>query len=367
MSTVSTSKKSHAGRNVLVFFVVFIILEMLIIFGIGKVFKNKDVTPSIAGYSVYLTDSELTRQDDDGNTVVAVPKNVLVIASNGMPSDDKKEMAVLCEEVKGLGTGVFWLADVQANAGVDGVVYTISDGTNFYNISSSNVVGIASTYYETAGKVIKFVTNKFGMIVCAAVPIFLLVLIEVIIAIATSSSNDDEDEDEEEEPEQENDVKLDDFLFGGGNEGEQIARRRMELEEQANGSENNEIVDSSADDTAEEAVEEAAEESTEAADETAEQPVEEPHKVDPSYYEKAAALLDEAEKADEKPVVKVAVKTPEVQTEKPEKPVQPVQRKEPVKKPVSRTRAVESSANASLEELMKLMEQEQEKLKNSLK
>ena len=48
----ATKQKSSAGKNVLIFFIVFIILEMLIVVGVGRVFKNKNVTPSIAGYSL---------------------------------------------------------------------------------------------------------------------------------------------------------------------------------------------------------------------------------------------------------------------------------------------------------------------------
>ena len=41
----ATKQKSSAGKNVLIFFIVFIILEMLIVVGVGRVFKNKNVTP----------------------------------------------------------------------------------------------------------------------------------------------------------------------------------------------------------------------------------------------------------------------------------------------------------------------------------
>ena len=67
MGAVSTSKRSSAGKNVLVFFIVFMILEMLIIFGVGKVFKNKDVTPSVLGYSLFITKEDLLKSDLGGS------------------------------------------------------------------------------------------------------------------------------------------------------------------------------------------------------------------------------------------------------------------------------------------------------------
>ena len=74
----ATKQKSSAGKNVLIFFIVFIILEMLIVVGVGRVFKNKNVTPSIAGYSLYIMNG-----DGMGDRV---PDGALVITSNMTPS-----------------------------------------------------------------------------------------------------------------------------------------------------------------------------------------------------------------------------------------------------------------------------------------
>lgn len=350
----NTNKKSNAGKNVLVFFIVFIILEMLIIFGVGKVFKNKDVTPSFAGYSLYMTNSELTAKKDDGTYEVSVPKNVLVIASNGLTNATEKiGTAVLCEKVEGVGTGVFWLADVNSNEGGDGVVYTISNGDKYYSVTSQNIVGGTSSYFKTAGTVITFITSKFGMIVCAVVPLFFLVLIELIIAIATHSPEEEEDEEEEdEEPEE---VKLDDFLFGGQNEGEQIAKRRHQLEQQQteqsyqepeNISDLSEKTDDFDFDFSRKSVQE--------------EPKAEPIATDDDlkmseYYEKASKLVDEAaaEPAPApKPVKKPAQRRPRPQGQRPSQ---------------RSARTASDIGSASLEDLMKLMEEEQIKLKNQMK
>ncbi|MBO5448473.1 MAG: hypothetical protein J5994_03995 [Ruminococcus sp.] len=355
MGAVSTNKRSNAGKNVLVFFIVFIILEMLIVFGIGKVFKNKDVTPSIAGYSIYMTNRELTEKTEDGGLKVVVPKNVLVIASNGMTDAvGKIGSAVLCERVDGAGTGVFWLADVNSKDGEDGAIYTIANGNSYYTAKSSNIVGITGSYFTTAGKVISFVTSKFGMIVCAVVPLFFLVLIELIIAIATHSP-EEEEEDEEEDDEPEKEVKLDDFLFGGQNEGEQIAKRRHQqvgqdnaAEEGRSGSDDDEL--------------DLRRESKPAPklDLEFSQINKEPVSSDSTlslkddtnmseYYDKASRLIEDA------PAEKKA----------PAKPVKrPAQQRRP--RPQAK-RSAPAIGNASLEDLMKLMEEEQNKLKKQVK
>ena len=345
-----TKQRSSAGKGVLVFFIVFIILEMLIVLGVGKVFKNKDVTPSVAGYSLYLMDSI--------NMGDAVPKGSLVVASNGIPGVDKVGKAVLCENVPGIGTGVFRLQDVVSKAeGVDGVVYRIYEQKypeKIYEVKSSDIIGIASNYYVTTGKVITFLKSKFGIIVCAAVPVVLLIVLELIIAIATHSSSSKKkkkDKEKQENNDNENkEVKLDDFLFGGKNEGEQIAKHRQKIEdeisEHKSEQENDEETDETADDYAQSEKSEPviAEESVEAeAPEAAVEASASSADIDRTYYEKASELLDKPVSENDTGAVE------DNKTNEGEKAVKP-----------------EKPAQASLEELMKLMEEEQNKLKKQL-
>lgn len=333
----ATRQKSSAAKNVLIFFIVFIILEMLVIFGVSKVFKNKDVTPSFAGYSLYLVDSN--KMGDK------IPQGSLVIAVNGTPSVDKISSAVLCEDVADIGTGGFWLCDITSEGDtVDGVVYTVCQETNAetrYKVKSGNVIGVATNYYTTAGKVISFLCSSFGKIICAVVPLFFLVLIELIIAIAThSSSKEDDDEDDDEV--EEKTVTLDDFLFGGENEGEQIAKHLQKQDTMLKKSD----VD------AEEKSEEISEPVESEKQTVEEEPKKEKTELEMSYYEKASKLIDGDEQAvsEEKQEVTVGAA-----------PVKPAQRK-PKPRP-SRPVHTKPETNASLEDLMKLMEQEQSKLK----
>lgn len=381
MGAVSTSKKSSAGKNVLVFFIVFIILEMLIIFGIGKVFKNKDVTPNVMGYSLFMTKEDLVQNGPDG-TVVAVPKNVLVIASNGLPDPTNKiGCAILCENIDGVGTGVYWLADMTENKDKTGVDYTVTNGTQSYVIKSTNIVGVCASYFVTAGKVIGFVTQKFGMICCAVVPLFLLVLIELIIAIATHSSDDDEDEDEDDE-EEEKTVELDDFLFGGQSEGEQIAKRRRKAKAAMEESEETEEPEHS--DKKPEA-EEKSDEPEKSDNEEFDIDMKQPSVKEREAAAKAAEEEAPAAAAEETPALAAEEVKEESSENAPEQPaaeaaaaaVEEAPEAAPEKRPAKRQgtrpsarrrRAAGSSvtSDASLEDLMKLMEEEQNKLRNKL-
>jgi len=212
-----TKQRSHAGRSVAIFFIVFIILELLIIAGISIVFKNKDVTPSLMGYSMYVMDSNMMGDH--------VPEGSLVIAENGRPSLEGIKKAVLAENVPGIGTSVFWLANVSSSKDLTGLVYTVYQEKSpgkLYQLNSSNIIGVASTYYKTAGAFIRFATSTFGRIALIVAPLFFLVLIEVIIMIVNRLRYVEEYDDDEDEDDNKNNVELDDFLFGGKNNKEMI-------------------------------------------------------------------------------------------------------------------------------------------------
>ncbi len=353
MSSKTKRRKSSAGKNVLIFFIVFMILELLIVVGLSLLFKNKDSTPGIAGYHFYVMKS-----DKMGDVV---PKGSLVVASDGTPSKDKINSAILCNDVEGVGTSVFWLDSIESKEGQDGVEYTIfqkNDPDTKYKVRSSNIVGIANTYYATAGKVISFITSTIGMVICIAVPLFLLILIELIIAIVKHSSSDEyeddyddeydddeyyddydddgyddrhdyEDDDhyaandrqpvrkEEKQPKKNSSVQLDDFLFGSDREAEQIAKRHGRKAPDADTAKN-----------------EPAEFSK--------------HEIDNSYYEEASKIADT---------------TQEIPRQTPKTRPAP---KPPVHRPAPQRNSAGTSNSNSIEDLMKMMDEEQQKLRNKM-
>lgn len=304
-----TKKKSSAAKKVAIFFIVIMIIEILAIVGVSRVFKNDDVTPSIAGYSVFLMDS--TKMGD------AVPKNSLVLAENVSPSKDKIGKAVLCENVPNIGTSVFWLQDVVAKGdNVDGVIYKVyqgSDSENVYEVKAKDVVGIATTNYVTAGKAIKFVTSYIGMAICIVIPLLLLAIIEIIIAIASHSSSrvyDNEYDDED-------DDTLEDFL------NENVHFQTNDSDDESDydinfGADSDEIQDQ-------------------------------------DYVEETNDISDDQEYSDEE-----ITENEDAETQEPEQKPQHRDAEESV----SSTR---KTASASLEELMKMMEEEQKKLREQLK
>ena len=225
-------RKSTAGKSIAIFFIVFIILEGLIIFGLKTIFKNEDSVPSLGNYSFFLMDSYKMSP--------RVPKDTLVIAVNGTPSADKLRNAVLCRTVGEEGTTVAWLYMIGSKGDtVNGVVYTVfqcqgddpenETNANYIDVDSADVIGVATSHYMTAGKIVSFVITPFGMVICLAVPLIMLVLLELVVAITNRSEDDSYEPAYGNDPrfynnnprqqgqkgQQNGNTSLDDFLYGG--------------------------------------------------------------------------------------------------------------------------------------------------------
>lgn len=301
-----TKQKSRAAKKTAVFFIVFIIIEMLIVAGVAYVFRNDDVTPSVFDYSLFLMDSDKMTSDDN----TSIPKDVLAVFEEETPGKDQIGKPVLCENVPEVGTTIMWLDAVNPSNNNNGLEYTVSqnDGKE-YTLDASDVIGVQLVYYKTAGKIIRFVSQPKGIAACAAVPIALWIVIEIIIAIAAGSGKKKAVENDIEEDEDQ--LTIDDVLFGK-DDSTPLSLNDDEDSKEA-------IKDISfADDK-------------EISDDESEEPVEE--EIDDSD--------EEEEEVVEQPVVH-----------------------KNVDETVSTTR---KAASDSLEELMKMMEDEQEKLKNQLK
>lgn len=194
-----TKPRSSAAKNIAIFFIVFMLLEALIIFGLNHIFKNEDSSPSFGGYSFFVMDSD--------NMGSAVPKHTLVIAVNGTPAPDKIGSAVLCKNVGDEGTTVARLNMIDSKGDtVDGVVYTVYQEnvqSMFYELDGADIIGVATSHYVTAGKIISFLTTPFGMGVSLGIPFGLLVILELIITISKGDDDDDDYDDYEDEEDEE--------------------------------------------------------------------------------------------------------------------------------------------------------------------
>lgn len=177
---MAVTTKRNIGKTI---WIVFIVLIMIIIAGLivtSLVFKNKDVTPSAFGYSVFIVD-----EDGMGNKV---PMGALVVAKNYSPSADNLGDAVLCEGVGENGTTILRLCNIVPNT--ETVIYQgfyDNEPNKIYNVPSDQLIGKALTYHVAIGAILRFVTSYKGMAVMVVVPLLILLLCELIIHLVQKS------------------------------------------------------------------------------------------------------------------------------------------------------------------------------------
>ena len=186
---MAVTTKLNIGKSI---WIIFIVLIMLIIAGLivtSLVFKNKDVTPSIFGYSVFIVD-----EDGMGSKV---PEGALVVAKNYSHAADGRKIrsvaenigdAILCEGVGDYGTTILRLCDIVPNT--ETVIYQgfyDNDPKTIYNVPASKLVGQALTYHTTLGAIIRFVTSYKGMAVMVVVPLLILFVCELIVHLVGKS------------------------------------------------------------------------------------------------------------------------------------------------------------------------------------
>lgn len=174
-----TTKRSPAKT----IWVVFIVLILVIIAGLvvtSLVFKNKDVTPSVFGYSCFIMDEDMMGS--------SVPNGSLVIAKNYSPSAENIGDAVLCEDVGGHGTTVLRLSGIVPDT--ERVIYQgiyDTEKTKVYNVDSEKLIGKAVSYHKGLGSVISFMTSNRGMAILVIVPLLIMLVAELVVLMVGKS------------------------------------------------------------------------------------------------------------------------------------------------------------------------------------
>lgn len=169
-------EKEHRSTAKTVF-VVMLIIELIIvltIFMLTVVFSNADSTPSFMGHSFYISD--IDKMDD------AVKVGSMVVAKDGRPGGNIVGGVILCENIEGFGTGIFRVVGVEATS--DDLIYKVcldAAPTMVFDINATNVIGECKYSYYTLGKAVLFVKSKVGVAVCVVIPALLLALIELIL------------------------------------------------------------------------------------------------------------------------------------------------------------------------------------------
>ncbi len=171
---MSEKYNKSAAKTVLVVMLIIELLIVLTVFALTISFKNADATPSLFGYSFYISDEK----DMDS----AVETGSLVVTKNCTVDSSHVGCVMLCENVEGFGTSIFRLTGVEATN--ETLMYNMcfDDAPNSnVTVSADVVIGECKYSYHALGKLITFVTSKIGVAVCVILPALILAIIELIL------------------------------------------------------------------------------------------------------------------------------------------------------------------------------------------
>lgn len=174
MKEVGAREGKSAAKKAFVIMLVVELIVVLLIFLVTVLFKDGESTPSVFGYSFYISDMEKM----DG----AVTTDSLVVAKNGRPDSSVVGGVILCENVSGFDTGIFRVAGVESTA--ETFIYKVcldSAPEDIFDIDAKNVIGECTYSYHTLGRMLLFVKSKIGVLVCVIIPALILAIIELIL------------------------------------------------------------------------------------------------------------------------------------------------------------------------------------------
>lgn len=171
---MSEKYKGSAAKTVLIVMLIIELIVVLCVFMLTMAFKDSESKPSLFGYSFYISDVE--EMDS------AVKEGSLVVAKNGTVDTSHIGCVMLCQDVEGFDTSIFRLVDVEATNETLLYKMCMDDVPNYtLTVSAEAVVGECRYSYHALGKIISFVTSKVGVVVCVLVPSLILAIIELVL------------------------------------------------------------------------------------------------------------------------------------------------------------------------------------------
>ena len=163
-----------AAKTVLVVMLIVELVIVLLIFVTTILFSDSESAPSFLGHSFYISDME--KMDD------AVKYDSMVIAENGRPDGSVVGGVILCKDIPGFDTGIFRVVSVEATT--DTFIYNVcmdGDPESIFAIDAKNVIGECKYAVHSLGRMVLFIKSKIGVLVCVIIPVLVLAFIELIL------------------------------------------------------------------------------------------------------------------------------------------------------------------------------------------
>ncbi len=167
-------EQRSAAKTVFAVMLIVELIVVLLIFVTDILFSDSESAPSLMGHSFYISDME--KMDD------AVKYDSMVIAKNGRPDGSVVGGVILCKDIPGFDTGIFRVVSVEATT--DTFIYNVcmdGDPQSIFAVDAKNVIGECKYAVHSLGRMVLFIKSKVGVLVCVVIPVLVLAFVELIL------------------------------------------------------------------------------------------------------------------------------------------------------------------------------------------
>lgn len=177
--------KKNAAVIIRIGIAILLAFAVVAVLAVTLIFSQKNSTPRIFGYSIYIMNGK--------NMEPAIPERSAVFSKNGALPDDAVGTIALCNVFDKKLTTVLRVAGVES---IDGkTVYLmksdVGEADDIIRVPSEDVIGQAVSVSKSLGGVLSFASSRYGILVFIIFPCAVLLIFQLIQTLKKLSGKDD--------------------------------------------------------------------------------------------------------------------------------------------------------------------------------
>lgn len=167
---------------VVIFILAVLIVLTFVLFGI---FKDSNSAPKLFGYRVYVAGNDRMEP--------RIPEGSAVFVEEGTLPQPGSQSVILCNIEGNLYIIGYVGTETTETGAVSYIVkYDNASDDRTWGITQADIIGVAQTYDEFFGWVIRFTSSKAGMMMIVIIPCLLIIVYEVGMLLLTRKNSDDD-------------------------------------------------------------------------------------------------------------------------------------------------------------------------------
>ena len=166
---------------IVIFILAILIVLTFVIFGI---FKNANSAPKLFGYRVYVVNNNRMEP--------RIPEGSAVFVEEGIMPQPGSQSVILCN-IEGNLYVIGYVGTETTETGAVSYIVKYDNATDdrTWGITQADIIGVAKTYDEFFGWVIRFASSKAGMMLIVIIPCLLIIIYEVGMLLLSRKKSDD--------------------------------------------------------------------------------------------------------------------------------------------------------------------------------